>query len=202
MVVVGLVSEKEALVLDALLRADAPVSGRALSRITGLSQSSAQRAVARLRQTGLVETLSVPPALLYRPNLDHLAMPLVREMLNLDRVLRDRLADLVSTWKVKAENVTVYGSVARGEPTDVSDIDVLVIRRFGVRVDDPVWQEQIASMGSMLQRWTGRRASVIEVSSIDARHGLSSGEKYLCEAARDGWTVSGRPLAVLGGRKR
>lgn len=152
MVVVGSVSEKEARVLDALLRAESPLSGRALSRITGLSQSSAQRTVAHLRQIGLVETLSVPPALLYRPNLDHLAMPLVQEMLNLDRTLRERLAELVRTWNVKAENVTVFGSVARGEPTDASDIDVLVVRRTGVRVDDPVWQEQIASMGSMLER--------------------------------------------------
>lgn len=202
MVVVGSVSEKEARILDALLRAESPLSGRALSRITGLSQSSAQRAVAHLRQIGLVETLSVPPALLYRPNFDHLAMPLVQEMLNLDRTLRERLAELVRTWNVKAENVTVFGSVARGEPTDASDIDVLVVRRSGVRIDDPVWQEQIASMGSMLERWTGRQASVIEVSSNDARRGLRSSEKYLCEAARDGWTVSGRPLAELGKRKR
>ena len=71
----ALIPEADRQVLLALLRTDAAVSGRALARMTGLSQPTAQRALVRLREQGLVMAESAPPALLYRANQDHLAMP-------------------------------------------------------------------------------------------------------------------------------
>jgi hypothetical protein len=51
------------------------VSGRAVGRMAGLTQSSAQRALTRLREDGLVLVEPAPPSLLYRANHEHLAMP-------------------------------------------------------------------------------------------------------------------------------
>jgi DNA-binding MarR family transcriptional regulator len=62
------VPRNELPVLRTLLRARAAVSGRAVGRMAGLTQSSAQRALTRLREDGLVRVEPAPPSLLYRAN--------------------------------------------------------------------------------------------------------------------------------------
>ena len=199
----SLVPEADRQLLLALLRSDVAVSGRALARMTGLSQPSAQRALVRLREAGLVLTDSAPPALLYRANRDHLALPAISELLNLNERLRERVAKQVTRWAVQPVSVVLYGSVARGEAARGSDVDVLVVRPEGVAAEDPVWAEQLSSASDSLARWTGRRASVVELSETEARRGLRRSESFLVAAAEEGLVICGEPLAGLSvGRKR
>lgn len=195
-------SPHENKVLGALLRSEAPLTGRALARVTGLSQSSAQRALVRLRQAGLVEVQDVPPAILYRPNRDHLAMEAVAELLQFDQRLRDKLSELVARWAIQPRSFIVFGSVSLGTATISSDVDVLVVRTARVRADDPRWQEQLTSLGAALRSWTGRRASVIDLGLTDARSGFVQREPYLVEAEASGWLIAGQSLAALAGRRR
>src|SRR5215471_8632074 len=89
----------EARVLAALDRIEVPLSGRALARAAGLTQSTAQRALGRLREAGLVVAEPAPPSLLYRVNRDHLAMAPLVALLHLDDELRRRIADHVRGWR-------------------------------------------------------------------------------------------------------
>src|ERR1700730_18610831 len=65
--------------------------------------------------------------------------------------------------------------------------------------DDAVWQIQLAALVDHVQRWSGRRASVIEMSRGEVNHGLTIREPFLVEAAREGWVVAGKPLPELAG---
>jgi len=191
----------EAQVLAALLRVETPVSGRAVARITGLTQSTAQRALTRLRETGLVVAEPAPPSLLYRANPDHLAMPALVSLLGLGAELRTRMAEHVAEWQLPAVSVVVYGSVAREEATAGSDLDVLVVRPHATDSDNATWQVQLAELGHRLRRWTGRRASIIDMSQREAAQGLAEGEPLLVEAEREGWLIAGRTLGKLAGRR-
>ena len=91
-----------------------------MARITGLTQSTAQRTLTRLREGGLVLAESAPPSLLYRANPDHLAMPAMISLLGLDDELRARVADRVAAWGLPPLSLVVYGSVTRGEATSAS----------------------------------------------------------------------------------
>jgi predicted nucleotidyltransferase len=184
-------------VLTALLRVETPVTGRAVARITGLSQSAAQRAVASLREAGLVLAEPAPPSLLYRANPDHLAMPPLLALLHLDDELRDRMAELVAGWQVPPMSTVVYGSVARGEATAGSDLDLLVVRPDATEPDEATWQQQLVDLAERVQRWTGRRASVVDMSRREARNGLVHREPFLVQAARDGWLIAGQALRQL-----
>src|SRR5438105_14534311 len=120
MVAGTILTPNEGRVLRALLRVDTPLTGRAVARITGLTQSTAQRTLTRLREEGLVLAELAPPSLLYRANPDHLAMPAMISLLGLDDELRARVADRVAAWGLPPLSLVVYGSVTRGEATSAS----------------------------------------------------------------------------------
>lgn len=183
--------------LRVLLGGGPPMTGRALARVTGLSQSTAQRGLARLRQAGLVVVEHAPPALIYRANTEHLAMPALAALVRLEEQLRARFAEQVAGWKRQPESLLVFGSVARGQATPASDVDILVVRPQDTEPDEETWQGQLADLADRTLRWTGRRASVIELSAAEARDGLAEREPYLVEADREGWLIAGRALQDL-----
>jgi len=189
----------EARVLTALRRTETAMSGRAVARVTGLSQSTAQRLLARLRAAGLVVAEPAPPSLLYRANPDHLAMPALLALLRLDDELRARIAQHVAGWRPRPASVVVYGSVARGSATPTSDLDLLVVRPDATEPDETGWQQQLADLADRVQRWTGRRASVVEMSRQEAVQGLAGLEPFVVDANRDGWLVAGEALSELAG---
>lgn len=195
------VGPNEARVLAALDRTEVPLTGRAVARITGLTQSAAQRTLTRLREAGLVVAEPAPPSLLYRVNREHLALPPLLALLRVDDEFRARAVSEVGRWLVPPVSLVVYGSAARGEASAGSDLDLLVVRADTVEPDEPTWQEQIAELAGRLQRWTGRRASVIEMSKTEAIHGLRDGEPFLVEAEREGLQIAGTTLGELAGSR-
>jgi predicted nucleotidyltransferase len=186
--------------LRILLRGGPPMTGRALARVAGLSQTTAQRSLGRLREAGLVVAEHAPPALVYRANAEHLAMPALRALLRLEEHFRARLVEEVAGWQLRAESVVVYGSVARGEATAASDVDILVVRPDPFEPDESGWQRQIADLSDRVLRWTGRRASVVELSTRELGDGLANREPFLVEADRDGWLIAGAALHELAAR--
>lgn len=177
------------------------MTGRSLARVAGLSQSTAHRALGRLRESGLVLAEHAPPALVYRANVEHLAMPALQALLGLEEQLRARLVEHVAGWQRPPESLVVYGSAARGQATATSDIDVLVVRPDTIEPDEAIWQGQLAGLADRVLRWTGRPASVVEMSAGEAGDGLAHQEPFIVEADRDGWLISGEALHDLAARR-
>ncbi len=195
-------SRQEERILRALLRVETPLTGRAVARTTGLSQATAQRALTRLRESGLVVADQAPPSLLYRANAEHLAIPALLALLRLDEQLRARLGEHVAGWQVRPVSVVVYGSVPRRQATVTSDLDVLVVRPDAIAPDAETWQQQLSDLADRVRVWTGRRASIIEMSVDEAAEGMTDREPFLVEAARDGWLIAGQTLSELAAQRR
>jgi len=196
----GIMDDDTERLLAVLLRTDTPVSGRALARMVGMSQSSAQRTLVKLRHAGLVTTEHAPPAILYRLNRDHLAVDAIALLLATAQRLRDGLAEEIQRWSVRPVSAVLYGSVARGTAvTATSDVDVLLVRPDEVGPDDPDWARQAADLGEKIRRWTGRPASVIELSGREVSSGLADGEPFLRNAVREGLLLAGSPLQSVAG---
>lgn len=193
----AVLSPIEAVVLRTLEQRDVPLSGRAIARIASLSQSTAQRALGRLRESGLVLADPAPPSLLYRINRDHVAIPSLLTLLHLDDEVRRRMTEHVSRWRTRPAAVVVYASAARGTASGSSDLDVLVVRPNGIAPDEAPWQDQVADLAAQAQGWTGRSASIVELSVHEAVHGMVEREPFLVEADRDGWLIAGQPLRDL-----
>lgn len=110
-----------------LLHPDDGVHVRELARLTGTSAGSLHRELARLAEAGLLTRSKRGNQVLYRANR---ACPVFAELAGLFRktggladVLRAALLGLADRIRF----ALVFGSVARGTETSLSDVDVLVV---------------------------------------------------------------------------
>ncbi|HLM68415.1 MAG TPA: nucleotidyltransferase domain-containing protein, partial [Longimicrobium sp.] len=108
------------------LHGEAPAHVRALQRRSGLSMSSLTRELQRLEGRGLVERVEESGRVLYRTAETHPAWKGLRQM------IRDfaHPAEVVEEAIVGVDGIEaafVFGSFARGDARDDSDVDVLVV---------------------------------------------------------------------------
>ncbi len=114
-----------------LLHPDSAVHVRELARLTGTSAGSLHRELARLAEVGLLERSQRGNQVLYQANR---ACPVFAELAGLFRKtggLADVLREALLPLAPRIDSAWVFGSVARGEETAQSDVDVLVIGAVG-----------------------------------------------------------------------
>jgi hypothetical protein len=168
----------------------AEMTGRELQRVIGRgSHQGIRNAADRLAEQGVVSRRSAGNANLYRLNRDHVAASWIEGLAGLPAQVLQRLRDAISGWGQPPELVVLFGSVARGEATPESDLDLLVVRPADCEPDEPVWQEQLAKLQAHASAWTGNDARVLEFGEQE----LTDGEpqQVLTDAARDGIELYG-----------
>jgi predicted nucleotidyltransferase len=122
----GLLPGARGAVLAALLRTGAPLTGR---QVYGLIRDqcslwSVQQALTSLVGLGVVTSQEVGRATVHAINENHYAIQPLRELLDPFAALRDTVQRTVGS---SAEAVILFGSVARGEATADSDVDLVVL---------------------------------------------------------------------------
>lgn len=114
------------LVLYFALHGEAPVHVRALHRHAGLSMSSLHRELQRLAGRGLVERMEEHGRVLYRTAEANAAWKglrqVIRDFAHPAEVVEEAIAGVDGV-----EAAFVFGSFARGDARDDSDVDVLVV---------------------------------------------------------------------------
>jgi predicted nucleotidyltransferase len=180
-------------VLGALARADAEFSGRELARHVGHgSTEGIRRAADRLVAQGVVSRRAAGAAHLYRLNREHLAAPWIEGLAGLRQQLIDRMRGLIASWDEAPRVVLLFGSVARGQATAASDLDVLVIRHRDCDPDSDPWRTQLAELQRLSTAWTGNDTRVLELGEGEASG--TAVESVLKDALRDG-------VELLGSRR-
>jgi predicted nucleotidyltransferase len=123
------------LILYFLVHPDAAPHFRALQRATGIASRSLQHELARLEELGMLQRERDGRLVRYRPMRDHprwtVFRGLVREFAAPGAVLRIALAEVPGI-----EAAFIFGSCARGEMDERSDIDVFAIGE-GLEERDP-----------------------------------------------------------------
>jgi predicted nucleotidyltransferase len=132
----GLIPGARGAVLSALLRTDATLTGRQVHALVSDRHSlwSVQEALKAWVLLGVVDTEIIGRAVVHSINEDHYAVTPLRSLLDPMTALTNTAAQIVGE---DVEAVIVFGSVARGEAKEGSDIDLAVIAQsdWGGRVD-------------------------------------------------------------------
>lgn len=150
-------------VLAVLAGAEDEFSGRRLHRVLGRgSEHGVRKAVERLVEEGIVQRRQAGQAKLYRLNRDHLAAPCVEDLSSLRAQLIARLREAAAGWNPRPHSSFLFGSVARGEASPGSDLDLLVIRAEGTPEEEPAWRDQLAALERDATSWTGNDARILE----------------------------------------
>ncbi|MEX2613210.1 MAG: nucleotidyltransferase domain-containing protein, partial [Gaiellaceae bacterium] len=178
-------------VLAVLSRADATLTGAQVHRLVGhSSDEGVRKALERLVRQGIVERQAAGAAYLYFLNREHLAARWVEGLAGLSRQLVERLRENLESWRPKPAVALLFGSVARGEATQDSDLDLLLIRPDSVDGDDLTWRGQVLELQRAATAWTGNEARVIEYAEQELAD-LAGKELVLEQAATEGIELVG-----------
>lgn len=185
-------------VLTVLVRAgDGLTPGEVHRRCPRGSEPGVRRTLARLVSQGVVTARPAGNAVLYSLNREHLAASLVVGMVELRVALWSRLRDFLAGWGVPAVHASAFGSAARGDGDEDSDIDLLVVRPSVTGADEPRWEEQLDDLRQRVRTWTGNLAQIVELDPEELRRAASRGERLVAEVRRDGIELTGVSLASL-----
>jgi DNA-binding transcriptional ArsR family regulator len=136
-----------------LMHPDEEFYQREISRLTGLRLLQVQRAVERIADAGLVVERRRGNRLYYRADREHPAFSDLQQVMLKTVGLADRLRAALAPIADRLEVAFVYGSLARGEETARSDIDLIAI-------GDITLQEFAAAVGPVAketrQEWRDR----------------------------------------------
>lgn len=184
-------------VLVALYEAAGPLSGREVARRVGHSQEGVRRVLLALEEHGLVTASEATPARLFALNRAHVLGAAVETMARARSELCSRIEEEVKGWRPRPLNVTVFGSVARGEGDERSDIDVLVVRADDVPAGFSHWDEHLPMLDEAVRRWTGNVPQILEYGHAEVLDRVRKGSSLTRSILEEGWTVYGRPLREL-----
>lgn len=115
------------------------------------SREAIRLSLIRLAQHGIASEHRIGHAVGYTLNRSHLLADAVLAIATAKQRLLDRIQAEVATWEPEPVAVWLFGSVARGEMTLESDIDLLVVtpgqtEQLG---------KQIGVLAEHVQQWTG-----------------------------------------------
>src|SRR5680860_1244805 len=121
-------------VLAVLAETTAELNVRTIARLSDVSVAQASRVLPQLVSLGLVERREAPPSSLFRLVHEHVAAnPLVTLARAWDVTIK-AMGRSARDLPVEPLSVIVFGSCARGEADQESDVDTVLVRPAGVDV--------------------------------------------------------------------
>jgi predicted nucleotidyltransferase len=178
-------------VLAVLARAGRPLTvGEVAAESVRGSEIGIRRCLARLVDQGIVRATEMGRNRVHELNREHLAAPAAQLLADLRRELWKRLRREIRNWSVAPYHACVFGSAARGDGGDESDVDLLlvhqlfpgdpdiprqatVLRTMAVKLSAPLswsekdatrWIGQVDRLRERVLSWTGNRLQVVDVS--------------------------------------
>lgn len=176
-------------ILIALAGTTAPLTLADLTRLLDpASKSGIRSSCLRLVAQGVV--LQVPGG--YVLNRDHLAWPAIEALANLRIELLRRIGLVADTWPTAPALLGVFGSFARRDGDELSDIDLLLVS------PSPDVEAHASELAEHVRAWTGNSCNVMTLSPADIHRLHTNREKILEEWNRDLEVIRGSVDALRG----
>ena len=178
----GVIPGVRGAVLAALLRTGEPLTGRQVHGLLKDEHSlwSVQEGLRAWAALGVVETVTVGRAVLHSVNEGHVAVPALRALLDPIAALTAAMGEHIDSH---VQAVILYGSVARGEATPESDVDLAVIA-------SPGWDQRVELEETVRSR-LGNDCDVLVFTADRFRHLAVSGETVVVDILADGIPLVG-----------
>jgi DNA-binding transcriptional ArsR family regulator len=177
-------------VLSVLARADVELTGREIQRLAGHgSHQGIRNAADRLTREGILERRPAGNANLYRLNRDHIAAQWIEKLATLPEQIVERLREAIAGWILPPVLAMLFGSVATGQATSTSDLDLLIVRPRDRETEDPTWSRQLGDLQALAASSSGNDARILEYGQDELTS--SGSEAVLSDALRDGIELYG-----------
>jgi len=182
----GIIPGARGAVLAVLLRTGTPLTGRQVHGLVSdvYSLWTVQEALKALTRLGLVETQTFGRAGVHTINEVHASVAPLRALLDPVAALRAAVSAVTGS---DVQAVILFGSIARGEATKGSDIDLAVVAPSG-------WDKRVELEDSVRAR-LGNDCDVLVFTKAEFDRLATSGEPVVSDMLRDG-------IALIGAKPR
>jgi predicted nucleotidyltransferase len=214
-------------VLAVLAAAGRPMTvGQVAAQSVRGSEIGIRRSLARLVEQGIVRATLMGRNQVHELNRDHVAADVAVLLAGLRNTLWDRFRGEFKAWKVGPLYACAFGSAARGDGDEASDIDLFLVHPLfpgekkpprltptiksqladavGTFVatspeNDPApqWERQVNELRDHVERWTGNSLQVVDISFHEWRHPVPSHRQLMAEIERDGIELMKRQAVSL-----
>jgi predicted nucleotidyltransferase len=187
-------------VLAVLARTTAPLTGRRIHQLAGTgSERGVLNVLHRLAATGLVDAARVGASIQFTLNRDHVAAPAVLQLTELRPLLFDRFREAIEAWPIKPMQASIFGSTARGDGDENSDVDLLLVHSFDdtSAVETEAWDEQLGALSDQARRWSGNYLQIYDLSLSGLLVHLEAGEPIVNDWRRDAVRIHGPEIRTI-----
>jgi predicted nucleotidyltransferase len=213
-------------VLAVLAAAGKPLTvGQVAQQAVRGSEIGIRRSLGRLVEQGIVRATLMGRNQVHVLNRDHIAASVAEALAGLRNELWRRFREELARWQPKPLYASVFGSAARGDGDEGSDIDLLLVHppfpgEMPARLTpsarsqladvlgsallsspepdaQPQWEAQVDHLRDLVERWTGNSLQVVDLSFFEWRHPEKPHQSLLAEIQRDGLELmNARGLSV------
>ncbi len=188
----------EGAALTALAGAATALSATQIQRITGRgSRYGLVLALERLVEHGIVTAIPASRGHLYQLNQDHVLAPIVVAATKATSEVDHRLTQAIGDLTPQPISAALYGSVARGEATPSSDIDLLLIATDDLDPDANTWTRQINHLERSVRSWTGNPLQAVTVTQAQLVLMAAAKAGIMDEWEHDAHTIAGHNAQSL-----
>lgn len=158
----------DGVVLRVLARVDRALTTQQVISLCGSgSPAGIRKVLQRLAGQGVVLEERIGRNFAYRANREHLVWPAVEMVLNSSVRLVEQIKAHVEGWEAPPLSVELFGSVASGDATPESDIDVMIVRPPIGPDQIEAWDASVAALRDAVERWTGNPCETLEMSPVE-----------------------------------
>lgn len=151
-------------VLTVLARTEAELTMRSVAELAGVSANQATVVLNRLVRLGIVERRDVGASALVRLVRENEAARSVLSLVDLRQGVLARLAGEARKIRPAPACLVVFGSFARGDAHENSDIDVLAVPSSEAQVDDGRWTAALGQWSDRAARIAGNPVNLLEAT--------------------------------------
>lgn len=183
-------------ILRLLSRTGSDHTGREIASIIGCSHNAARSSLEDLERSGLVIHRQAGRANLYSLDKDNIIYTdILAPAFLVEEGLLGKVAGIISNWMGDGlSSIVLYGSVARGEEEEDSDIDIVVVLKDGVDLGGK--EEAMADASIEVVRRFGNKLSPVLVTESEFARKRKSSRGIWRDVANEGIelkTGRGRP---------
>lgn len=178
----GVIPGARGAVLAVLLRTGEPMTGRQIHGLVSDDYSlwSVQEALKALTRLGLVESHTIGRAGVHTINEGHAFVAPLRALVDPVAALKAAIDEVIDS---EVQVVILFGSIARGEPSIDSDIDLAVIAAS-------TWDKRVDLQDTVRTR-LGNDCDVLHFTEPEFRQRAAEGEPVVSDILRDGIALVG-----------
>lgn len=203
-------------VLAVLAAAGRPLTvGQVAEQAARGSEIGIRRSLARLVEQGIVRATLMGRNHVHELNREHVAASVADALAGLRGELWRRCREELATWRPRPLYACAFGSAARGDGDESSDVDLLLVRppwpgeKKPTRMSPDLrtlvidalgdfvtssteldaakqWESQVDRLRDLVQGWTGNALQVVDLSFYEWRRPLGQHRHLFADIERDG----------------